>query len=138
MNWLEQTKPQITCSDTRTLDKMDRRYLNVFIFLAVCGNFRRKLSVAGDSFASIAQLEKIVNLEIQLGESLERFLEQENKRLQEIKQFAKRVKEATELVKKDGMKVLENPTATYAVIKRFANGWTELAGFLSKDYSQSK
>lgn len=117
---------------------MDRRYLYVFIFLAVCGNFRRKLSVAGDSFASIAQLEKIVSLEIQLGESLERFLEQENKRLQEIKQFAKRVKEATELVKKDGMKVLENPTATYAVIKRFANGWTELAGFLSKDYSQSK
>lgn len=117
---------------------MDRRYLCAFIFLAVCGNFRRKLSVAGDSFASIAQLEKIVNLEIQLGESLERFLEQENKRLQEIKQFAKRVKEATELVKKDGMKVLENPTATYAVVKRFANGWTELAGFLSKDYSQSK
>ena len=117
---------------------MDKRCLYVFITLVVCGNFRRKFFTAADSFASIAQLQQIVNLEMKLGESLERFVELEKKRLDTIKQFAKRVREGTELVKSDGIEALGNPTSTYAIIKRFANGWTELSDFLNKDYSQGR
>ncbi|KAL9962659.1 hypothetical protein ACROYT_G031780 [Oculina patagonica] len=80
-------------------------------------------------------MEQIVNLEVKLGESLEKYVELEKKRLQQIKQFAESVKEATNRVKTDGIKTLENPTSTYAIIKRFANGWSEIGKFLDKDYS---
>lgn len=79
-----------------------------------------------------------MNLEMKLGESLEKFVELEKKRLQQIKQFAESVMEATNRVKIEGLKFLENPTATYAIIKRFANGWSELGKFLVKDYSNGK
>lgn len=115
-----------------------RRVYFLLLLFTVCGSIRRKFFAAADSFASIAQLEEVVNLEIQLGESLDKFVELEKKRLDKIKQFAKSVKEATELVKTDGIKSLGNPITTYAVIKRFANGWTELSEFLSKDYSKGK
>ena len=117
---------------------MDTRIFYIIFFIAISGSFRRKFYATADSFASIAQLEEIVNLEMQLSESLEKFAELEKKRLDMIKQFAESVREATELVKNDGYEALENPIASYAVIKRFANGWSELSDFLSKDNSQGK
>lgn len=83
-------------------------------------------------------MTEVVNLEMKLGESLGKFVELEKKRLQQIKQFADSVKEATNQVKIEGLKSLENPTTTYALIKRFANGWSELGKFLDKDYSNGK
>lgn len=111
---------------------MGTRWLCIILFLAFCRSFRRTL---GDSYASIAEMTEVVNLEMKLGESLEKFVELEKKRLQQIKQFADSVKEATNRVKIEGLKSLENPTTTYALIKRFANGWSELGKFLDKDYS---
>lgn len=120
------------------IDKMVTRYLYIIFLLAVCRSFRRTLFARGDSYASIAEMEQIVNLEVKLGESLEKYVELEKKRLQQIKQFAESVKEATNRVKTDGIKTLENPTSTYAIIKRFANGWSEIGKFLDKDYSNGK
>ena len=117
---------------------MDTRYLYIILVLAVCRSFRRTLFARGDRYASIAEMEQVVNLEIKLGESLEKFVELEKKRLQQIKQFAKSVKEATDRVKTEGTETLESPTSTYATIKRFANGWSEIGKFLDKDYSNGK
>lgn len=117
---------------------MATQYLYIILLLAVCQSFRRTLFTRGDSYASIAEMEQIVNLEVKLGESLEKYVELEKKRLQQIKQFAESVKEATNRVKTDGIKTLENPTSTYAIIKRFANGWSEIGKFLDKDYSNGK
>lgn len=117
---------------------MNTRLFSIIIFMAISGSFRRKFWATADSFASIAQLEEIVTLEMRLSESLEKFVELEKKRLDMIKQFAESVREATELVKIDGYNALENPIVSYTVIKRFANGWSELSDFLSKDNSQGK
>lgn len=117
---------------------MNARLFSVIIFMAISGSFRWKFWATADSFASIAQLEEIVNLELRLTESLEKFVELEKKRLDMIKQFAESIREATELVKIDGYNALENPIVSYAVIKRFANGWSDLSGFLSKDNSLGK
>jgi len=105
------------------------------LLLSALGSFQRKFFVTADSFASIAQLEKIVDLEMKLSDSLEKFVELERKRLTKIKKFAESVSEGANLVKTEGIKVLENPITSYAVIKRFANGWTELRDVLSHDYS---
>ena len=117
---------------------MGTRWLCIILFLAFCRSFRRTFFAKGDRYASIAEMEQIVNLEMELGESLEKFVELEKKRLQQIKQFAESVKEATNQVKIEGLKSLESPTTTYALIKRFANGWSELGKFLEKDYSNGK
>jgi len=105
------------------------------LLLSALGSFQRKFFVTADSFASIAQLEKIVDLEMKLSDSLEKFVELERKRLIKIKRFAESVSEGANLVKTEGIKALENPITSYAVIKRFANGWTELRDVLSHDYS---
>lgn len=117
---------------------MGTRWLCIILFLAFCRSFRRTFFAKGDRYASIAEMEQIVNLEMELGESLEKFVELEKKRLQQIKQFAESVKEATNQVKIEGLKSLESPTTTYALIKRFANGWSEIGKFLEKDYSNGK
>lgn len=108
-----------------------------FIFLlAALGSFRQTFLTTADSFASTAQLEQIVNLEKKLGDSLEEIIELERKQLTKIKKFAESVREGVNLVKSDGIKALENPIASYALIKRFANGWRELRDFFSYDYWQ--
>ena len=117
---------------------MGTRCLYIIFALAVCRSFRQTLFASGDSYASIAEMKQVVNLELKLGESLERYVELEKKRLQQIKQFAESVKEATNRVKIEGIKTLENPTSTYAIIKRFANGWSEIGKFLDKDYSNGE
>lgn len=117
---------------------MATQLCRILTFLAMVASLRRRFYATADSFASIAQLERIVDLEMALTEKLEKFVELEKNRLDKIKQFAESVREATDLVKTDGMKVLENPTTTYAIIKRFANGWSELGDFLSKNYSHGK
>lgn len=117
---------------------MGIQYLYIILALALCRSFRRTFLVNADSYASLAQMEQIVNLEMKLGESLAKFVELEKKRLDKIKQFSKSVKEATDQVKTEGMKSIENPATSYAIIKRFANGWTELSKFLDKDYANGK
>ena len=106
------------------------------LLLAALGSFRQKFLTTADSFASIAQLEQIVDLEKKLSDSLEKFVELERKRLDKIKKFAESVREGVHLVKSEGIKALENPITSYTVVKRFANGWSELRNFLSHDYSQ--
>lgn len=118
---------------------MDTRcWFIIFILSQFHSLYRRKFFANGDSFASIAQMKQIVDLEMKLGQSLERFVELEKSRLEKVKQFSKSVKEAINQVQLEGPKSLENPATSYAVIKRFANGWTELGNFLEKDYSSGK
>ena len=118
---------------------MDTRcWFIIFILSQFHSVYRRKFFANGDSFASIAQMKQIVDLEMKLGQSLERFVELEKSRLEKVKQFSKSVKEAMNQVQLEGPKSLENPATSYAVIKRFANGWTELGNFLEKDYSSGK
>lgn len=115
---------------------MDTRcWFIIFILSQFHSLYRRKFFANGDSFASIAQMKQIVDLEMRFGQSLERFVELEKSRLEKVKQFSKSVKEAMNQVQLEGPKSLENPATSYAVIKRFANGWTELGNFLEKDYS---
>ena len=120
--------------------KMDTRLRSIVVFQFILANFLpRNFLAKADSFASISQLQKIVNLETKLSESLETFVKLEKNRLDKIKNFAENVKEATELVKRNGVSYpLENPMTSYALIKRFANGWSELSEFLNRDYSQGK
>ena len=118
---------------------MDTRRLGFIIFYILTSLSRQNVLVKADSFASIAQLQEIVNLEAKLSESLETFVKLEKDRLQKIKQFSESVKDATELVKGNGQNYdLENPLTSYAVIKRFAHGWSELSAYLNKDYTQGK
>lgn len=118
---------------------MGMRCLYIILLLALFESMRRRrFFVKGDSYASIAEMEHVVNLEMKLGQSLERFVELEKSRLDKVKEFSKSVKEAMNQVKKEGSKSLENPATSYATIKRFANGWTELSKFLEKDYSNGK
>ncbi|XP_068706058.1 prolyl 4-hydroxylase subunit alpha-1-like [Montipora foliosa] len=117
---------------------MDTRLRSIVVFQFILANFLpRNFLAKADSFASISQLQEIVNLETKLSESLETFVKLEKNRLDKIKNFAENVKEATELVKRNGVSYpLENPMTSYALIKRFANGWSELSEFLNRDYSQ--
>lgn len=118
---------------------MDTRRLGFTIVYILTSLPRQNALAKADSFASIAQLQEIVNLEAKLSESLETFVKLEKDRLRKIKQFSESVKEATELVKSKGENYgLENPLTSYAVIKRFANGWSELSAYLNKDYTQGK
>ena len=110
-----------------------RHLLVLLILMAVWRIFHIKFFAKADTFASLAQMEQIVSLEIELGESLRRFVSSERKRLEKIKDFAEGVREAIDEFKTAGLKVLENPIVTYSTIKRFAYGWTELDNFLRKD-----
>lgn len=116
---------------------MDTRcWFIIFILSQFHSLYRRKFFANGDSFASIAQMKQIVDLEMRLGQSLERFVELEKSRLEKVKQFSKSVKEAMNQVQLEGPKSLENPATSYAVIKRFANGWTELGNFFREGLFQ--
>lgn len=96
------------------------RCLYIILLLALFESMRRRrFFVKGDSYASIAEMEHVVNLEMKLGQSLERFVELEKSRLDKVKEFSKSVKEAMNQVKKEGSKSLENPATSYATIKRF-------------------
>lgn len=117
---------------------MDIRRLGFITCYILTSLSRQNVLVTADSFASIAHLQEIVNLEGKLSESLETFVKLEKDRLKKIKQFSESVKKATELVKGNGENGLENPLTSYAIIKRFANGWSELSAYLNKDYTQGK
>uniref|UniRef100_A0A7E4WAF9 procollagen-proline 4-dioxygenase n=1 Tax=Panagrellus redivivus TaxID=6233 RepID=A0A7E4WAF9_PANRE len=94
------------------------------------------VSVNGDIFTSIADLQRLLAVEKNIPTMLRNYIEAESKRLEEIRYIAKKYQTTNDDLQKN-MSAVSNPINAFRMIKRLTNSWKELEDMMRNDHSES-
>lgn len=79
-------------------------------------------------FSALTHFQKLVPAEQQLASSLDDYIDQEEKRLRELRRFADEVQRALDFAERSASleDYLGHPTNAYLLVRRFTNDWLDV------------
>lgn len=99
---------------------MAARYL---LLTALAYSITSTTFVHSEIFTALSHVERLINIEMELSDSLEDYLFEQESRLNKLKSFFEDVKAAMDQAKYNRDSYIGHPVNTYLMIKRLVNEW---------------
>nr|CAH0108398.1 unnamed protein product [Daphnia galeata] len=87
----------------------------------------------GDVFTAIADMEGLVAAEFELVKHLDTYIQEEEKRMKQLKGILEEYESMYEEASADVSKYLANPLNAYLLVKRLTSDWKKVEGVMSKN-----
>jgi len=89
--------------------------------------------ISAEIFSALSHTEKLLSIEHELSDSLEKYIQEQEIRLQKLKSFSNQVQRTVQLAKESGAKFLGHPVNSFLMIKRFVIEWPAIENILTEE-----
>ncbi|CAH1246423.1 P4HA1 [Branchiostoma lanceolatum] len=98
--------------------------------------FLGQASVDAEVFTALCDMEYLVHMEKDLVDSLDRYIQQEEDKLNRIKTFQSRIREVSQMAMEEPTRHLHHPVNAYLLVKRFTRDWPLLEAWIQEDTAE--
>lgn len=106
------------------------------VLLTICNAI---LLSTAEIFSAFSHTEKVLGIELELIDSLDAYIKEQEENLKVLKDFSREVQEAAKQAKLEGSSFLTHPVNSYLMIKRFVKQWPVIEKTINQETtSESK